>query len=1434
MKIHRYLIGALFLFLSVYVNASVEVRSVHVTTNEGIVNNSIRYIFQDSKGFIWFGTLNGLSRYDGNSFVNFRPSLQDTLSLADHRIRQIDEDKNGFLWISTFAELYSCYDLRRDCFVDFTGCGEYNRRYSSKTKASNGDCWLWHKGNGCRRVMYKNQAFSSFTFTKEKGNLPSNHVNYIHEDYLGRIWIGCDQGVALVTGERADLAIVSSSAFFAQSIDKRVFFLSSKGSISMKEEGRPIQEIAYLGKEKPLTVTGCFLVQDDWVILTSNGTYMFNTVTYQVSPSTLLNIKEGRVQTDNRGNYWVCNYTGKVWYINSKTRVVKSFQLMPNDKVSYIDQERYNIVHDSRDIIWISTYGNGLFAYNLRADEMQHFTSNINGFSHINSNFLLAIMEDRSKSIWVSSEYAGISRLLIQDEEVVRMYPEDKTLSDRSNTIRMINRLQNGDIWVGTRRGGVYTYDNKLRKKGKVHYYHSNIYAVAEDSLGQLWMGSRGNGLCIGNTWYTHSNSSSSLGRNQIFCIYRDYKDRMWVGTFGGGLDLAVKTDTGYEFRHFLNKNYSQKQIRVITEDSNGWMWVGTSDGVYVFQPDSLIADPNNYLEYNTRNGKLRNNEIKCLCLDSKGRMWVGTSGAGFSVCMLTKDYKNLEFEHYGTENGLVNSMVLSIVEDKQGKLWMATEYGISRYDPDKHTFQNFFFSAYGLGNVYSENSGCLCDDGRIMFGSNYGLLVLTPENIQTNDMVSDQLVVLTNLKINGMEVRPGTGDSPLTSSMAYTDEIHVKYYQNSLVVDFSTFDYSIEGNAKYTYKLDNYEENWSTPSSLNFASYKNLVPGTYLLRVKACNEAGVWCQKETVLKIVVHPPFWRTPLAYVLYMLLIVAVCYVLFHLMRNFNALRNRIEVEKQLTEYKLVFFTNISHEFRTPLTLIQGALEKIESYGRIPKEMLYSIKIMEKSTQRMLRLINQLLEFRKIQNNKLALSLEETDVIAFLFEIFLSFKDVSESKNMDFRFVPSVGSYKMFIDKGNVDKVTYNLLSNAFKYTPSNGTIIFSVDVDKENNVLIIRVTDTGVGIPKEKRSELFKRFMQSSFSGSSVGVGLHLSHELVNVHKGTIEYSDREGGGSVFTVSLPLDATVYEEKDFLVPNQLLSEEQEAQHLKDVLVEDMLDSGLHLAESHAPLNERKVLIIEDDNDIREFLKAEVGKYFEVVAESDGISGLERARIYDADLIICDVLMPGVNGFEVTRRLKNDFSTSHIPIILLTALDSSEKRLEGIENGADAYITKPFSPKYLITTVYKLIEQREKLREKFSYDPNMARPALCSSDKDQQFADRLQLIVEKHIQNPEFAVDDLISMMGMGRTIFYRKIRGVTGYSPNKYLRIIRLKKAAELLREGTLSVSEVCYKVGMNDPYYFSQCFKQQFGVSPSVYLHKEEGDNETAGVVPDKES
>ncbi|WP_417124025.1 ATP-binding protein, partial [Phocaeicola sp.] len=540
--------------------------------------------------------------------------------------------------------------------------------------------------------------------------------------------------------------------------------------------------------------------------------------------------------------------------------------------------------------------------------------------------------------------------------------------------------------------------------------------------------------------------------------------------------------------------------------------------------------------------------------------------------------------------------------------------------------------------------------------------------------------------------------------------------------------------------------------------------------------------------------------------------VLYVAFCLIRNFSNLRNRIQVETQLTEYKLMFFTNISHEFRTPLTMIQGALEKIESLNKIPQEMVYPIRLMNKSTNRMLRLINQLLEFRKMQNNKLSLMLEETDVMVFFYDIYRSFKETADDKQIDFHFAPSTSSYKMFVDQSKLDKIVYNLLSNALKYTPKGGKVVFAIIVNEEVGKLFISVSDNGVGIPKEKQGELFSRFMQSSFSHNSVGIGLHLTYELVNVHKGSISFDENEGGGSVFTVILPLDSSIYEKKDFLVSSSLQEE---------AFVHEQYDTYLtvnHDSVTPDPLNEKKILIIEDDGDVRKFLEMELGIYFEIISEPDGLSGLQKAQSFEVDLIICDVLMPGMSGFDVTRKLKRDFETSHIPIILLTAMGTSENKLEGVESGADAYITKPFSSKLLLARIFQLIEQREKLKRKFSKDPAMTSPALCSTELDKKFSERLQAILEKQLDNPEFTIEDFASAVGLSRAAFFRKVKGVTGYTPNEYMRILRMKRAMELLQEGIYNVSEIAYKVGMNDPLYFSKCFKSHFGAPPSAYLHK----------------
>lgn len=1394
---------------------------------------------------IWFSTLNGLSRYDGNSFVTFRPQSGEELSLADHRIRSVQEDSDGFLWITTSAEQISCYDLKKDCFVDFTGKGEMKDRYNEVTILPNKDIWLWGRVQGCRKITYKNNKFSSETYSTDNHKLKSDNIRFLSVFDSNSIWIGTGKGLYLLKDNT--LECIDSTHYFLQSavIDNTIYFITSEGFI-WKYNQQHLTKVANTATSTDFLLTGNIVLRNEWLLFTKQGGILFNpkTNTTRIAPEEL-NIRNGLVVKDNRNNYWVHNQTGYINYIQKESGSVKKIDVRSSKLPYFIDYERYHVYHDSRDIIWITTYGNGLFAYNPTTKELEHFTATANHTNPIASNYLQYIIEDHSGNLWTSSEYSGISQIEIINKGAAKVYPEGELNIDRANAIRFISHMQDDEVWITTRAGGLYIYDNKLTKQKSKKYYDINIYSACEDSKGNIWLGTRGKGLQVGDDQhYIHqATDTNSLAADPVFCILQDRKQRMWIGTFGGGLDLAVPKKDKYIFRHFFNKTYGQKEIRTICEDRNGWIWVGTSEGVFVFDPDRIIKDPNDFYQYNLDNHALKSNEIKSIIQDKKGRIWIAESGIGFCVANIKNDYKDISFTHYTVNDGLVHSVVQAFIEDDEGNIWVSTEYGISCFNPENKIFNNYFFSNDILGNVYTEGCAKL-KDGRLAFGTNHGLIILNTKQIKNKEKIPS--VTFTDLKLNGISVRPADMDSPLTAALAYTDAISLKYYQSSFVIDFSTFDYPISTNTRFSYQLEGYDDDWSIPSTLNFAAYKNLPAGTYYLHVKACSVSGIWSDNEETLEIKVTPPFWATGWAFFVYILIAGIIMYFVYRTIRNINNLRNKIKVEKQLTEYKLVFFTNISHEFRTPLTLIQGALDRIHRTHNIPKEIRYSIKLMDKSTQRMLRLINQLLEFRKMQNNKLALSLEETDVIAFLYEIYLSFQDTAESKNMDFKFIPSVNSYKMYIDKGNIDKIAYNLLSNAFKYTPSGGKIEFSIYIDKQKQLLIMKVTDTGVGIPKEKRNELFKRFMQSSFSSDSIGVGLHLTHELVHVHKGNICYEENPSGGSIFIVTLPTDSSIYQSNDFLIPeNAILKEEaqnhpslsalneenahSESEEEIDKEVENIekeLKTELNASDQEGPLNKRKILIIEDDNDVREFLKEELTPYFEVAAEADGKNGLEYAHNNDIDLIISDVMMPGYNGFEITRKLKSDFGTSHIPIILLTALNAAESHLEGVKSGADSYITKPFSTKLLLASIFKLIEQRDKLKEKFSNDLSAKRPVMCTSDKDKEFVENLTKIVEEQLTNPEFTADDFASMMSLGRTIFYRKVRGVTGYTPKEYLRIMRMKKAAELLSTKKYTVSEVTYMVGINDPFYFSRCFKAQFGISPSSYQKRyQEGIRET---------
>ncbi len=1390
-----------------------ELRSKSLSTTDGLPSNTVRRIFQDSKGFLWFGTTNGLSRYDGSTFLNFQSDIGSTdLSLAHNNINNLQEGPYEFLWIGTTNRKFSCYDLQRGCFVNLNM--KEDERPNTFFQAPDSTIWLWSTATETvvRRVVCNaNRQVSSTIFSHRQGKLPNPWVRFVVQDAKGKTWIGTKSGVSVYENGKIRVIDRHVNTYGACVHQGVVYIMSRDGNVYIWK-GNKMERLASLPiSAEGLKYTGHLALPDRWYIFTGKGTFEFHFDSHKMVRSERLAINNGEVKTDDRGDYWVYNKTGHVWYIEAQTGKMREFDLFPKEKVSLVDYERYRIVHDDNDVLWISTYGNGLFAYDLVTEELHHFTAGKEKRNPLNSDFLSYLEVDNAGGIWVSAERVGLQRLTVTNQGVEHIIPQEQTISNRANTVRLLMPTPDSTMLIGTGDGKLYEYSTGKQLR-EVDQLPIKGYAALTDNDGNLCIGTRGAGLKIGNTWYKYNDAdSTSLSGNNVFSLLRDNKGRLWVGTLYTGLNLAIRaTDGKYTFRHFISDNVGLKDIRALQQDGNGIIWEGTSDGVYLIHPDSLIAGKEGR-HYSLTNHKFCGNEIRILLPEGDNQMWVGTCGGGFALCTYSPKEDKFTYKQFTQADGLVHNMVQSILRDERGRLWIATEYGMSRFDPENCSFDNYYFSAYLQSNAYSESTAAVGPKGHLYFGTDYGVTIINPRKITDNTPTTH--ATITGLYINGTPVSPMTKDSPLSRDIAYSDQVTLEHYQNSLILSFSELNYNDNGQSHYRYWLENYDKTWNEGSDQDFASYKYLKPGHYRFHVMPYDYANRWKGEETVLDITIRPPFWESNVAIALYLLLLIVALWFTFRIVGKFNTLRTQMKVEKQLTEYKLVFFTNISHEFRTPLTLIRASLEKMSSVSGMPPEAHRLLQTLTRSTDRMLRLVNQLLIFRKLQNNKLKLALEETDVMKFLGDICQNFNDLAEQKQMNFEFRPSTPSYRMFIDRESLDKVVYNLLSNAFKYTPSGGHIQLVATVDEASKQLKIEAIDNGVGIPQEKRDQLFKRFMQVNFSRESIGVGLHLTYELVLLHKGTIVYSENPTGGSIFTVTLPTDPAVHDEADFVEVKEVDTSEDKASVTEDSFTIEQQEA---LKKEIGPLNRHKILIIEDDADVRRFLQEEIGTYFQVEIAEDGLSGLQKAQECDPNLVVCDVMMPGMNGFEVTKKLKHDFATSHIPIILLTALSSIEKQTEGIDSGADAYIAKPFSTKFLITRIFRLIEQREKLREKYTSEPGMVHTAMYTTDRDREFTEKMEKVIETNMTNADFTIDDFAQQMQLSRTMFYKKIKGLTGYSPVEYLRIVRMKKGAELLlSQENLTVAEVSYKVGINDPFYFSKCFKAQFGVSPSVF-------------------
>lgn len=1349
----------------------IEVKAKRVTIQEGLPSNVVSDMQQDQKGFLWFSTHNGLARYDGNVVTTYLDNDSTGVSALIGRTKKALEDVTyKKLWVYSSSERLACLNMVDGKEEKY--CQEVEKLHFTKWKlVCDGMFWLWGAKDGAMLVDYRSGSFLTRRFSQAE--IGSSRVPLIDSLDKDNVVLCTTDKVFLYSEGRLSCIAKGMRMSRTRPFHHKMLMVSEKGDVYVLRQGK-LQRFSHVAYVDGEVATGDLLLGNRWILFTNRRSFSIDVRTGKVveCEGEWL-IPNGRVLTDNKGRKWIYNKTGVLRLVRQDKLV--PLILFPQQTTNYIDHERFHIVEDNHGLIWISTYGKGLFVFNQNLTQSQHFVADKLGESPIASNYLLGIIADRHDGVWVSSEYGGVSHIQVMDKGVERIYPNGEGNMDFSNVVRMVKKMNDGTVMVGTREGSLYHYSADMSQVlGKSHF-DSNVYGIVQMPNGETWIGTRGKGI--------YGAKGLDFKDRNVFCMASDAKHRMWIGTFGKGLSLVYPRKDGYGVKTFFADSVGLNEVRCMVIDKHGVLWCGTSGGLIRIPVDEFVKDASRYKTY------VRDYEIRDVIVDRQGRLWLSASGDGLVQVEPGDGETEPKFHVFNTSNGLVNNLVQSVVDTPDGNLWISTQQGVTAWNARKKSFENYMFSRNPMGNVYNENSAVCLDDGRVVLGGNYGLTIIQPSRLSHVSGLTD--VVFT--------------------SYPYSDEITLTYEQRSPNIHFSTLDYSDVRNVKYTYRLEGFDQAWSKPSSTPWAAYQKLPAGKYVLHVKACTSDGTW-GKESTLVIRVKPPFYLTSWAIMIYVLLVLGVIILVVKFVHDKNVLRNRIRLEQELTRYKLVFFTNIAHEFRTPLTLMQGSLEKekrIMKANRWQTELEKTIRVMDKSVQRMLRLIDQLLEFRKMQAGKLKLSLQETDAVMFVKGICRMFDDAAESKEIAYRFESSEPSRAMFLDQQMIDKVVFNLLSNAFKYTPAKGTISVSLSF---TDVMTIRVADTGVGIPQEKREQLFSRFMQSSYTGESFGIGLHLTHELVRTHHGEITYQENEGGGSVFVVTIPLQKDCYEASDFLVKDSPilkadLAKERDGQEEKTT---DAVPSAPSI-----PLNRRTILLIEDDNDVREFLLSELESCFDLKVASDGKAGIAMAKELDVDLIVSDVMMPGMNGFELTKRLKNSFETSHIPIILLTALSTDENVLEGTESGADAYITKPFSPQLLMARILQLLNQREILRQKFGKEPQEIRSAMLSNEQDSLFVKRLDSIVYSRLGEQDLSVDKVAGLLHLGRTIFYKKVRGTTGYTPNEYIRVIRLRKAAELLKEGEKNVSEVAYAVGFDNPYYFSKCFKEQFGMPPSQY-------------------
>ncbi len=1456
----------LFFFIGLFICCAQFAKSLeierfeHLDTRSGLSQNNVLSMFCDHQGFMWFGTMDGLNRFDGINFKIFKSEEGEKNALTHNRISGIWEDSLEILWVKTYEGYYHYYIPESEEFITFPfynkSLEEKNSIINCSYQPSKDEIWLGSSNSGAYYLLYdpKDKRYKTSQFlSRGLSSITNNTVNFIIGDNKNNLFIGTNRGLNLL--KKSELK--KESPYFnhlyanfqftsAELFDGYLYFGTKKGGIllynltTLKFE-KPQNVLKHLNGIEIKTLIKTKKSGQLIISTKENGLFLFNPADNSLKSFNTYGHNVITVFEDSYGIIWMKTEKFGVVKINPFNGISRHFVMTPKEIEPVIDDERPYFYEDHEKNLWIGIHGGGLALFDRQNDSFVFYRNIPNSPYTISSDFVHCISEDKSGLLWVGTGQfnGGINKVVISNPSFRQILPKQKLNNLADNVVRCVYQDSNGYFWIATKSGIVYIYTPDFKLYNTLEYLPLlnsklpgyNVYTIMEDNIGYIWMGSKGGGIVVSSVplsdnpdfyrkirFYSYKNipgDSTSLCHNFVYSIFQDSESKIWIGTYGGGLSLirsrtrdriyCRKVNTG-------NSTLSSNDIRYIYEDSKERLWVATTFGLNLLENLSAKDDTLKFRTflYDPQDiNTISYNDIVHIFEDSEHNLWFATFGGGVNFLTGLTNQK-ATFKHYRKSDGLLNDAVFAILEDQDKGIWFSTEKGISNLDKKKGTFENYDSNSGLFSENFSENTCCKTATGKLIFGSINGILVIDPEQINKSKYIAP--VVITNFQLFNRTVDFRDPEAPIKQSVESLDSIVLKYYQNSFSFEYAALSYFAPDQNKYEFILENFDKDWNIVGNQRKATYTNLLPGQYIFRIRAAGWDGMMNQHPTSIFIKILPPWYKSRWAIIIYFVLISLIIYISWRVFLNYYRLQNDLKVERRVNDIKLQFFTNISHEIRTPLTLILGPIEDIKSIKNLPVMLAERIEIMERNSKRMLRLINQLLDFRKIQKGKMNLKIQEVNLVSFVREIFIHFTPIAKHKNIAFDFRSVEESILVFVDPNKFDSVVFNILSNAFKYTRENKSVTIEVSrIDSEYAEVV--VSDEGPGIPPEKLNVLFQRFTPLSDSNSSLegtGIGLNLSYEIMKLHKGEILVESEAGKGSCFRIRVVLGKDHFKDME-INPH---AEAEQMKHTTEISLENT-DNGILKPIYNAINTVPKILIVEDNTEIILYLHKILSGFFELKSVANGREGLEILDRFHPEIIITDVMMPVMDGIEMTKLVKSHIETSHIPIVMLTAKSAIEDQILGVDSGAEAYILKPFNAGYLMAVLKNILKQREFVIRRYSEKKYVEPDEIKITPKDDEFMKNIVSIIETNYPNPEFNVERLVELSTFSRTVMYNKVKGLTGLTPVDFIRQMRLKYAAGILKESDRNVSETAYLTGFNDVKYFSKCFRELFGISPKEY-------------------